>query len=69
MDWLAQLFSWIAGHESVLSGIAAAIVIAGVIVAISSRTLGLFRARKKDTDAEPRPAELNSTADSLLQAG
>ncbi len=58
MDWLAQLFSWIAGHESVLSGSAAAIVIAGVVVAISSRTLGLFRARKKDPDAEPMPAEV-----------
>lgn len=57
MDWLAQLFSWIAGHESVLSGIAAAIVIAGVIIAISSRALGHFRARKKDIDAEPMPAE------------
>ena len=33
MDWLTQLFGWIAEHESVLSGTAAAIVIAGVIAA------------------------------------
>jgi hypothetical protein len=56
MDWLTQLFGWIAEHESVLSGIAAAIVIVGVIAAFSSRTLGFFRSGVKDTDAKPEPA-------------
>jgi pimeloyl-ACP methyl ester carboxylesterase len=58
MDWLTQLFGWIAEHESVLSGIAAAIVIVGVIAAFSSRTLGFFRSGVKDTDAKPEPAEI-----------
>ena len=57
MDWLNQLFGWIAEHEAVLSGIAAAIVIAGVVAAFSIRTLGLFRGAAKDTRAEQKPAE------------
>jgi pimeloyl-ACP methyl ester carboxylesterase len=58
MEWLTQLFGWIAEHESVLSGIAAAIVIVGVIAALSSRTMGLFRTGTKETrDEEQQSAE------------
>lgn len=56
MDWLTQLFGWIGEHEAVLSGIAAAIVIAGVIVALSGRTMGLFRTATKASDADQKPA-------------
>jgi len=43
MDAIAAIFAWIAEHEAVLSGIAAVIAIAAVLLALSSRTLGLFR--------------------------
>ncbi len=43
----AQLLNWIAEHEAIFSGIAAAIVIVGVIGAMSSRTLGLLRSRSR----------------------
>ena len=55
MDWLTQLFGWIAEHEAVLSGVAAAIVILGVITAFSSRTLGFFRSGTKITDSGQKP--------------
>jgi pimeloyl-ACP methyl ester carboxylesterase len=43
MDTLSQLLSWIGEHEAVLSGIAAALAIVAVVLALSSRTFGLFR--------------------------
>lgn len=51
MDWVGQLFNWVADNEAVLSGIAAAVAIAAVVFALSSRTLGLFRSRAKKTES------------------
>ena len=57
MDAIGHLFSWIAEHESVLSGVAAVIAIAAVVLALSSRTLGLFRSRRRANDSGTgRPA-------------
>jgi len=56
MDWLSQLFNWIASNEAVLSGIAATIAIVAVVFALSGRTLDLFRSRAKKTES---PADSN----------
>jgi len=49
MDNVSQLLAWIGEHEAVLSGIAAALAIVAVILALSSRTFGLFRRRNGDS--------------------
>jgi len=55
MDTLSQLLSWIGEHEAVLSGIAAALAIVAVVLALSSHTFGLFR--RSNGNANPVTAE------------
>jgi pimeloyl-ACP methyl ester carboxylesterase len=52
METISSLLRWIAENESVLSGVAAAIAIVAVIVALGSNGIRLIRARKQpDSDA------------------
>jgi pimeloyl-ACP methyl ester carboxylesterase len=48
---MSQLLNWIGENEAVLSGIAAAIAIVAVILALSSRTLGLIRTKGTNGEA------------------
>ena len=50
MESLGVLLGWIGENEAVLSGVAAVVAIAAVLLAISSRTFGLFR--KKNGNGE-----------------
>ncbi len=68
MDTLSQFLSWIGEHEAVLSGIAAALAIVAVILALSSRTFGLFRSSNDDSisvaaesESEKLPQEIRYT--------
>ena len=68
MDNVSQLLAWIGEHEAVLSGLAAALAIVAVILALSSRTFGLFRITDSDTnsvspepDANKLPQEIRYT--------
>jgi len=51
MDSVSQFLAWIGQHEAVLSGIAAALAIVAVILALSSRTFGLFRKTGGDANS------------------
>ena len=51
MDSVNQLLAWIGAHEAVLSGIAAALAIVAVVLALSSRTFGLFRKGNGDSNS------------------
>ncbi len=68
MDNVSQLLAWIGEHEAVLSGLAAALAIVAVILALSSRTFGLFRNTDSDSnsvipepDANKLPQEIRYT--------
>ena len=50
MENVSQLLAWIGDNEAVLSGIAAVIAITAVLLALSSRTRGLFRKSGVDSD-------------------
>ena len=45
MDWLVQIFNWVANNEAVLSGIAAVIAIIAVVFALTYRAFRLWRGR------------------------
>lgn len=47
MDSVSNLLAWIGENEAVLSGVAAVIAITAVLLALSSRTAGLFRQRSE----------------------
>ncbi len=55
MDNVSQLLAWIGENEAVLSGVAAVIAITAVLLALSSRTFGLFR--KGNGNSRPMPDE------------
>lgn len=58
MASVGGLLGWIGENEAVLSGVAAVIAIAAVLLAVSSRTFGLFR--KKNANAKS-PVESAAT--------
>ncbi len=69
MDNVSQLLAWIGDNEAVLSGIAAVIAIIAVLLALSSRTFGLFRKSGGDsnsvtaeTEAKKLPQEIHYTS-------
>ena len=62
----AQILNWIAEHEAIFSGIAAAIVIVGVIGAMSSRTLGLLRSRSRKEN-NVAASKLQQTTQTICQ--
>ena len=47
MDWLVQIFNWVANNEAVLSGIAAVIAIIAVVFALTYRAFRLWRGYKR----------------------
>jgi pimeloyl-ACP methyl ester carboxylesterase len=57
MDTLSQLLSWIGEHEAVLSGIAAALAIVAVVLALSSHTFGLFRRSNSNANSVTAESE------------
>jgi len=50
MELLSRLFEWVANHEAVLSGIAAAVAIAAVILTLGLRLSGFFRRNPASTE-------------------
>ncbi len=57
MESISQVFAWIGAHETVLSGLAAAIVIVGVLLSPLRQRLSRSAANKSDPPAEtPQPA-------------
>ncbi len=51
MDWLVQIFNWVANNEAVLSGIAAVIAIIAVVFALTYRAFRLWRGRGPKSDS------------------
>jgi pimeloyl-ACP methyl ester carboxylesterase len=64
--WLSRTFDWIATHEAILSGIAAAVAIVGVALTILIRASHLLRDRRAGGRAAPEAA---ATLDPPQQEG
>jgi len=61
MESLSGLLGWIGENEAVLSGLAAVVAITAVLLALSSRTFGLFRKKNgnaKESQKEPSSKKL-----------
>ncbi len=64
MSWINEAFGWIAEQESVLSGIAAAIAIAAVVIALGTKLVSTLRdnrvarAAREPTDVGPAGTRL-----------
>lgn len=59
MESIGGLFAWIGENEAVLSGIAAVIAIAAVLLAVSSRTFGLFRRNNGNAESQVESVATN----------
>ena len=61
MDWLVQIFNWVANNEAVLSGIAAVIAIIAVVFALSYRAFRAWRGRSTKSDSADLGSSDNDT--------